>query len=159
MNYKLEKVIKDNKKYLIIFIAIWLIIDILIVAPLSVAISSSLVNGKIDSNKIFEQCIKEIVSFSSFTRIFHAQTFKIYIRLTLWMTFIYFIILIIGLLKSKPKNEFTDIEHGSSDWSQGGEQYRILSKKSGIILAENNYLPLDKLGNVNVLVVGRFWFW
>lgn len=65
----------------------------------------------------------------------------------------------IGMIKSKPKNEFTDIEHGSSDWSEGGEQYRILSRKSGIILAENNYLPVDKRGNVNVLVVGRFRFW
>ena len=32
-------------------------------------------------------------------------------------------------------------------------------KKKGIILAENHYLPVDKRGNVNVLVVGRFWFW
>ena len=46
-----------------------------------------------------------------------------------------------------------------SDWSQRGEQYRILSNKKGIILGENNYLPVDKRGNVNVLVVGRFWFW
>ena len=57
------------------------------------------------------------------------------------------------------EGEFTDIEHGSSDWSQRGEQYQILSKNKGIILAEDNYLPLDKRGNVNVLVVGRFRFW
>ena len=35
----------------------------------------------------------------------------------------------------------------------------VLSKKEGIILAENNYLPVDKRGNVNVLVVGRIWIW
>ena len=64
----------------------------------------------------------------------------------------------IGFAKSAPKNEFTDIEHGSSDWSQRGEQYQILSRNKGIILAEDNYLPLDKRGNVNVLVVGRIWF-
>ena len=58
-----------------------------------------------------------------------------------------------------PKNEFTDIENGSSDWCVGGEQYRVLSKKEGIILAEKNYLPVDKRGNVNVLVVRRFWCW
>ena len=40
-----------------------------------------------------------------------------------------------------------------------GEQYQILSNKAGIILAEKNFLPVDKRGNVNVLVVGRIWCW
>ena len=35
----------------------------------------------------------------------------------------------------------------------------VLSKNKGIVLAEKNYLPLDKRGNVNVLVVRRFWCW
>ena len=39
------------------------------------------------------------------------------------------------------------------------DNLKILSKNKGIILAEDNYLPLDKRGNVNVLVVGRFRFW
>ena len=64
------------------------------------------------------------------------------------------IVATIGIVRSKPKSDFKDIENGSSDWSQGGEQYKILSKNKGIILAEDNYLPLDKRGNVNVLVVG-----
>ena len=55
------------------------------------------------------------------------------------------------------KNEYTDIEHGSSDWAEG-EQYSVLSKKKGIVLAEKHYLPVDKRGNVNVLVVGRIRF-
>jgi len=42
---------------------------------------------------------------------------------------------------------------------QRGEQYKILDKNKGIVLAENNYLPVDKRGNVNVLVVGRIRFW
>ena len=67
--------------------------------------------------------------------------------------------MLIGLSKAVPKNEYSDIEHGSSDWSEGGEQYRILSKNKGIILAQKNYLPIGKRGNLNVLVVGRFWFW
>ena len=69
------------------------------------------------------------------------------------------IFIFIGVYKALPKHEYDDIENGSSDWAQGGEQYRILSKKSGIILAEKNYLPVDKRGNVNVLVVRRFWSW
>ena len=57
-------------------------------------------------------------------------------------------------MKAKPKNEYKDIENGSSGWSEDGEQYKILNRNKGIILAENNYLPIDKRGNVNVLVVG-----
>jgi len=65
----------------------------------------------------------------------------------------------IGLVKAIPKSEYQDIENGSSDWSEGGEQYKVLSKNKGIVLAEKNYLPVDKRGNVNVLVVRRFWCW
>ena len=43
------------------------------------------------------------------------------------------------MMKTKPKSEYKDIENGSSDWCKSGEQYRILSKNKGIILAENNY--------------------
>ena len=35
----------------------------------------------------------------------------------------------------------------------------LLMVTSGIVLAEDNYLPVDKRGNVNVLVVGRIWIW
>lgn len=73
--------------------------------------------------------------------------------------FVYIIIVGIGFYKAIPKHEYDDVEHGSSKWSEGGEQYAILSKKKGIILAEKNYLPVDKRGNVNVLVVRRFWSW
>ena len=81
-----------------------------------------------------------------------------FISILIVFTIFYMIFFFIGFFKSAPKNEYSDIEHGSSDWSQRGEQYRILSKNKGIILAEDNYLPLDKRGNVNVLVVGRFRF-
>jgi hypothetical protein len=64
---------------------------------------------------------------------------------------------IVGFIRAMPKNEYTDIEHGSSDWAEG-EQYSVLSKKKGIVLAEKHYLPVDKRGNVNVLVVGRIRF-
>ena len=63
------------------------------------------------------------------------------------------------MVRTAPKNEYSDIENGSSDCSKHGEEYKILSKNSGIILAEDHYLPTDKKGNVNVLVVGRFRIW
>ena len=66
----------------------------------------------------------------------------------------YGMFVLIGIAKAFPKHEYDDIEHGSSDWSENGEQYKVLSKTKGIVLAEKNYLPVDKRGNVNVLVVG-----
>lgn len=78
----------------------------------------------------------------------------------LWkFTLVYIICMFIGFAKTAPKNRYSDIEQGSSDWASKGEQYKVLSNKKGIILAENNYLPVNKRGNVNVLVVGRFRFW
>ena len=50
-------------------------------------------------------------------------------------------------------------EHSTWELTNIGEQYKILDKNKGIVLAENNYLPVDKRGNVNVLVVGRIRFW
>lgn len=159
MNYKVEKILKDNKKYLIIFLILWLVIDIVLIAPLAVSIAESTINGKFQMATFFEKFFQEVATLKSFTKVFKENTIGIFGKATLWMTIIVAIAVIIGFIKSKPKNEYTDIEHGSSGWAEGGEQYKILSKKKGIILAENNYLPVDKRGNVNVLVVGRFWFW
>ena len=66
----------------------------------------------------------------------------------------YGLFVLVGIAKAFPKHEYDDIEHGSSDWSENGEQYKVLSRNKGIVLAEKNYLPVDKRGNVNVLVVG-----
>ena len=77
---------------------------------------------------------------------------------TLYFTILFVIATIIGLVKSKARGKYYDIEHGSSDWCEKGEQYRILSRDSGLILAEDNYLPLNKRGNINTLIVGRFRF-
>lgn len=78
----------------------------------------------------------------------------------LWkFTLVYLLAVIMGISKALPKHEYDGIENGSSDWCTNGEQYKVLSNKEGIILAEKNYLPVDKRGNVNVLVVGRIWCW
>ena len=76
-----------------------------------------------------------------------------------WFIAFYGLFVFIGIVKAFPKHEYEDIENGSSDWSENGEQYKVLSKKNGIILAEKNYLPVDKRGNVNVLVVRWFRCW
>lgn len=90
-------------------------------------------------------------SFASYASEFFSLLWK--------FTALYAVFMFIGFVKTAPKNAYSDIEQGSSDWANRGEQYKVLSRNKGIILAENNYLPVDKRGNVNVLVVGRFRFW
>ena len=93
------------------------------------------------------------------TNVFKAEYRETFFKGELYLTILLFFMSLIGFIKMMPKNEYTDIEHGSSDWAEHGEQYEILSPNKGIILAEKNYLPVDKRGNVNVLIVGRFRFW
>ena len=97
--------------------------------------------------------------FGTFGKVFAEGAGENFVSTLLVVTVIYTIFFFIGFVRSAPKNEYSDIEHGSSDWSQRGEQYTVLSKNKGIILAEDNYLPLDKRGNINVLVVGRIRVW
>lgn len=161
MNYKIEGAIKKNRKSFIICGILWLLLVIVFVAPLSYSIFQATNDlGKISMTVFMEQLPINITKpFATLVGIFTQGAIHNFISLLLEFTLVYLVIFFIGLAKSAPKNRYTDIEHGSSDWSQRGEQYQILSRNKGIILAEDNYLPLDKRGNVNVLVVGRFRFW
>ena len=159
MNYKIKSALKKSKMALIIALAIWLGLTILLSAPVGVSIKEATVNGVFDSSKFFE------VAFSNFgkvgsnlSKIFLPSYSHYFWKVEGYVTIGVLIMLAVGIAKAMPKNEYSDIEHGSSDWASG-EQYEVLSKKKGILLAENHYLPVDKRGNVNVLVVGRFWFW
>ena len=154
MGYKLNKAFKDNKKSIVIVLVLWVILSIVLVAPMSYSIGISMVNGAFQLDTFIEKFFSEVTSFTSITRVFSQGYGSIFGKNLLYFTVIYVVFALIGIFKSKPKHEYTDIEHGSSDWSENGEQYSILSKNKGIILAQNNYLPVDKRGNVNVLVVG-----
>lgn len=151
---KMQKAFEKNKKYLILFLVLWIVLEIVLIAPMSVAIAESSVQGKFDLAFFIENLGKEVSSFTAITRIGSAGAGSAFGKGTLWLIILCLVGTAIGIIKSKSNNPYEDIENGSSDWCQGGEQYKILNKNKGIILAEDNYLPLDKLGNVNVLVVG-----
>lgn len=159
MSYKLKKTLKDNKVSIIVVLVLWVILSIVLVAPLAYSIGEASLSGKFDFYIFIETFFPAVTSFSNIGKIFEKGYANIFGSSLLYYTVLYAICTTIGLFRSKPKHEYTDIEHGSSDWSENGEQYSILSKNKGIILAQNNYLPVNKRGNVNVLVVGRFWFW
>lgn len=160
MNYKVEGAIRRNRKNFIIFGILWIFIAIVFVSPFAYSKYMAGIEGSFKLEIFIETFGASIGNpFGTLGNIMSEGAMGDYVSVLLVVTIIYSVFFFIGFVKSAPKNEYSDIEHGSSDWSQRGEQYQILSKNKGIILAEDNYLPVDKRGNVNVLVVGRIRFW
>ncbi len=160
MNYKIEGAIKRNRKNFIICAILWVFLTIVFVSPLALSLFQvGQGNGK-NGIGIFQALGENFMHpFVSMGKIFELGAFGNFLSIWIGFSIFYLIFFFIGFVRTAPKNEFSDIEHGSSDWSRHGEQYQVLNKNKGIILAENNYLPVDKRGNVNVLVVGRIRFW
>lgn len=156
---KLRKVIKESKIILIIILVLWIFLAIVLVAPTACAIAESTIEGQFNLNTFIQQLIPNIISFSSITKALGQEYINTFISCMVYYTIIFIVCSIIGFIKSKPKGDYHDMEHGSSDWSEHGAQYEVLSKNKGIILAEDNYLPVDKRGNINTLIVGRIRFW
>ena len=151
----LKKSIQQGKKYLIIIVAIWVVLSILFVAPIAVAWANKATGGSDQLTNFVMNWVKETISFTSFFRMFVTKGaistfFKCLIPYTI--AFIFFSYK--GYDKTKAKGSYYNKEHGSSDWSTKGEQYKVLSENKGIILAKDNYLPVDKRGNINTLIVG-----
>ncbi len=160
MNYKIEGAIRRNRTNFIIFGILWIFIAIVFVTPIAYSTYMSTANGSFDLTVFMQTFFSSIMNpFGTLGSVFSGGASGTYFSTLIVITILYALFFFIGIFRSAPKNEYTDIEHGSSDWSQRGEQYEILSRNKGIILAENNYLPVDKRGNVNVLVVGRIRFW
>ena len=160
MGYKFQGAINKAKKYFIIYIILWLISVIVFIMPIGAGIAEAGMDGGFDFGKFLTKSFEYISKpFSSFKLVFTPAYISSFIGILWKYSLVYLIIAVIGIVRNAPKGEYEDIEHGSSDWSKNGEQYRILSNKKGIVLGEDNYLPVDKRGNVNVLVVGRFRFW
>ena len=153
MNYKVEGAIRRNRKYFILFGILWLFIAIVLIVPITLWYDMAITQGNSQEGiTVFVNAMKN--PFLGFANIASNNLMGSYLKTLGGFSIIFAIFFIVGVARSAPKNEYTDFEHGSSDWSKNGEQYQILNNKKGIVLAENNYLPVDKRGNVNVLVVG-----
>lgn len=159
MENKLKRAYQRSRSKLLVSIILWVILTIVFVCPLAIAIkdaSNSDNSFEVFIETIGVQIMRPVISLGTGLSSEYIDTF---LGVFLTFTIFYFVIMVIGILRALPKHEYDYIEHGSSDWCENGEQYKILSKNKGIILAEKHYLPLNKLGNVNVLAVGRFRFW
>lgn len=160
MSYRIKEIMEKLKKKLPLYIVLWVFLVVVMIGCAYSYQTSMITTGSFELSNFFTY----FEDFSSnplqvigksFSGDYAGTTFN----WIMWTTIIFVLVLTIGTIRNAKNMEYRDIEHGSSDWSKGGEQYKILSNKKGIILAENNYLPLEKRGNVNVLIVGRFWCW
>lgn len=149
---------EKRKRDLIVYLILWLIFAIVFVVPVAVAKVDSTYNGVFKMDSFLQIILDYVLNLEVRVKAFQ----EAYIDTTMLMirnySIFYIAFAVILMLKSKD-SAYHNIEHGSSDWSVGGEQYKVLSKNKGILLAEKNYLPVDKKGNVNVLIVGRIWCW
>ena len=154
MNYKIEGALKKGKTTIIVAIILWLLLAIVFIVPWTCGNYQTELLGKFDMDRFIEVFQKSLNPVVGFKVLFKYNLMPKYLKNVFGFTLFYAIVVTIGIIRLMPKHRYDDIEHGSSDWSEHGEQYQVLSRNKGIILAENNYLPLDKRGNVNVLVVG-----
>lgn len=159
---KLRAAFRKIKTKLIVYLVIIIVVAIMGVAPFNVSVQEGQMAAKAGEDfwaVFFTQLFTNIQKpLSSLGQCFSTY-FLAYLNTLKWYLLICAFFAMIGMIKALPKHEFQDIENGSSDWSENGEQYAVLNRKKGIVLAEKNYLPVDKRGNVNVLVVRRFWCW
>ena len=155
MNYKISGGLRKNKKVFIIGVVLWAILTIVLVLPFTYSKHIASSDGTFDLINFFNSFGENVLKpFDNLSYIFKNDLVGNMMSNWFGLTIVYAIFFVIGFIRTMPKHQYDDIEHGSSDWSEHGEQYQILSNKKGIVLAENNYLPVDKRGNVNVLVVG-----
>lgn len=144
---KIRRALQKMKGRLIIY-SLAIIVGVFgIIAPISRAITDAMNAGAAgqDAWEVFFMKLGYLTQIGdNIIQVFTKTYFHNFWFGTKIFLVIAFFFILVGVYKALPKHEFSDIENGSSDWAEGGEQYRVLSKKSGIILAEKNYLPVDK---------------
>ena len=152
---------KVLKKTILPITILFLVLYIIILPSFAVAIAYG--NFKIIQNSevsisIFMDNLKYSLTnpFWSIGEMFRlGQVMDAYINIFKIAIFVYYVPILYFMFKPKKKKpEWEKKEHGSAEWAKKGEQYKVLSKKEGILLAKDNYLPVDKRGNINVLVIG-----
>ena len=157
----MEESFKVLKKTILPITILFLVLCIIILPSFAVAIAYG--NFKIIQNSevsisIFMDNLKYSLTnpFWSIGEMFRlGQVMDAYINIFKIAIFVYYVPILYFMFKPKKKKpEWEKKEHGSAEWAKKGEQYKVLSKKEGILLAKDNYLPVDKRGNINVLVIG-----
>jgi len=155
---KFKSFMEKFKKNFLLYVIVWFVLAILFVAPVTYTRTEAILQNHNWVEAVYSNIVDNIFKFPIrfvFGEIY-IYDFKEGMK---YYSLFYWAVVLYSIYKTLPKGGFDKIEHGSSDWCSPGEQYKVLSKKSGLLLAKDNYLPLDKTGNINVLIVGRIWCW
>lgn len=159
MRERIKYALQKSKWVFIIFFAIWVALSIVLSTAITVSkVEAEGAEGIEVAGSFMENLLNNIGNIGeNLLKVFRPAYISSFWKVEARLTGILLIIVLIGLIRSIPRHDYAGIENGSSDWANG-EQYSILNKKKGILLAENHFLPVDKRGNTNVLVVGRIRF-
>ena len=135
MNYRIEGTLKKGKTTIIVSIILWLLIAIVFVIPVTCANYQTELLGKFDTDAYLSAFSRTISNPITGIRVLLKYNLLLkFFKNLFGFTIFYLIIVAIGLIRLMPKHRYDNVEHGSSDWSEHGEQYKILSKKAGIII-------------------------
>lgn len=117
MNYKIEGAMRRNKKYFILFAILWLFIAIVLIVPLVTAFNiPAPTDNSFGALGVFVDAMKN--PFKALATIISNGYIAAYVKCLGGFSIIFAIFFIVGVARSAPKNEYTDFEHGSSDWSK-----------------------------------------
>ena len=140
---KFKSFMEKLKKNIFIYLVVWLIIAILLVAPITYTFTNARNAGITWLEGCTLHLVDNILKFP-ITEISEQNYINDFIKGMEYYSIFYFALVIYAIYKTLPKSAYDKIEHGSSDWCKPGEQYSVLSKKEGLLLAKENYLPLNK---------------
>ncbi|MCX8075202.1 MAG: type IV secretory system conjugative DNA transfer family protein [Clostridia bacterium] len=160
--------IEEIKRHSIPFLIVYVLFDIVIVG--SFLVTNYHIPADVDfierTNQFYSKFVSYLINpFAVIGDIFTKSGLLSKFMTASFYTLIVFIILYIyWRVKNAKKYEYQGQEHGSSDWSKNGEEFRklpdgseILNKKDGFILSKNHFLGTDLKKvkvNKNILVFG-----
>lgn len=157
MSKKIFEIFTRLKKVMIPLLIVWLIVVIYLIPAFNISVNST---HYIDPNTEYESPFMANLDYAlkhpidSIAKNMGDIMYPKYMFKVQVFTLIYIIGAIYIAAKGKTKSEYDRAEYGSARWARDGEEYRILSKKGGILLSQKHFLPVDKPGNINVLVIG-----
>ena len=135
MNYKIQSGLKKSRKVIIFALILWLILTIVLILPFTYCKGIASESGKFNLTIFMNNFTGSISKpFTSISYLSENNLWGSFFSSFIGMTIVYTLFFVIGFIRNMPKHQYDDIEHGSSDWSEHGEQYQILSNKKGIIL-------------------------
>ena len=103
---------------------LWIILVLVFISPFSYSVFQAKQSEAFSIASFIENFTQGIIHpFSTLGKVFVQGAAGDFIPTLIGFTIIYGIAFTVGFAKSAPKHEYSDIEHGSSDWSQHGEQF------------------------------------